>query len=66
MKRFAIFLTIGLLSAGGYTALCATTDASHMLPNTVINDVDISGMTLAKATKTLKADADIRLSLIHI
>lgn len=60
MKRFAIFLTIGLLSAGGYTALCATTDASHMLPNTVINDVDISGMTLAKATKTLKADADIR------
>lgn len=60
MKHFAIILITGLLSAGGYTALCATTDANHMLPNTTINDVDISGMTLPEAAAALKADADIR------
>lgn len=59
MKRFAIFLT-GLLLAGGYTALCATTDAEHILPNSTVNDIDLSGMTLAKATAVLKEDAQIR------
>lgn len=60
MKYFSKILIIGLLAAGGYTALCATIDPNHMLPNTAVNDVDISGMTLAKATDVLKADADIR------
>lgn len=60
MKRFAILLTAGLLSASGYTALCATTDAEHILPNSTVNDIDLSGMTLARATAVLKDDADIR------
>lgn len=60
MKRFAIIIITGLLSAGGYTALCATADTHHMLPDTTVNDIDISGMTLEEATAILKEDADIR------
>lgn len=60
MKRFAIIVIIGLLSAGSYTALCATTDTKHILPNTTVNDVDISGMTQSEATAVLKTDADLR------
>lgn len=60
MKRFAVFLTILLLCAGGYTILCATTDTSRILPNTAINDVDVGGMSLEEALAVLKNDADVR------
>lgn len=60
MKRFMIIFTTVLLFAGGYIAFCATTDTEHILPDTTINDVDISGMTLEEATDTLKADAKVR------
>ncbi len=60
MKHFAAILITGLLAAGGYTALCATADMKHILPNTAVNDIDIGGMTLEEAIAVLKEDAQIR------
>lgn len=60
MKRLTISFMILLLFAGGYTALCATADTSHMLANTTVNDIDISGMTLEESYAILKTDADAR------
>lgn len=60
MKHLARFAIIGILIAGGYTALCATTDNNHIFPNTTVNDIDISGMTLEEAAAVLKTDAEAR------
>ncbi len=60
MKHFVRLAIIGFLIIGAYTALCATADPNHIFPNTMVNDIDISGMTLEEATVALKADADAR------
>lgn len=60
MKRFLLFLMIILLAAGGYTAFCAAADTGRILPDTMVNDIDISGMTQEEAAEVLKADAKAR------
>ena len=60
MKHFTRSAIIGFLLFIGYTALCATADNKHILPNTTVNDIDVSGMTIEEAAVTLKADAEAR------
>ncbi len=60
MKHFTRSAIIGFLLFIVYTALCATADNEHILPNTTVNDIDVSGMTLEEAAVTLKADAEAR------
>lgn len=45
-----------ILSAGGYVALCAHVNTEHILPETYVNDVDISNMTFDEAADILKND----------
>lgn len=55
-----IIAGIFLLSAGGYTALCASFDTGHILPGTYVNDIEISGMTSRQAADILKDEAAAR------
>ena len=60
MKRFALSLMIILFAAGGYTAFCAAADTGRILPGTMVNDINISGMTQEEAAGVLKDDAAAR------
>ena len=43
-----------------YLVLCFLTDIEHMMPRTMINGVDLSGMTQSEAVNALNADAKRR------
>ncbi len=59
MKRTIRIVLIGILLflAGGYVSLCAMADEGRVFPNTFVNDVDVSGMTLDEAEEALQQDA---------
>lgn len=63
MKRFTLFLMILLLSAAGYTVFCAAADSKRILPDTMVNDIDVSGMTQKEAAEVLKSDSEARRSV---
>lgn len=52
-------IVMGLLFAA-YIILCFLTDTEHMLPRTIVNGIDLSGMTLQEASDTLNNDAEKR------
>ena len=62
MKHPLRFIAAGilLLAATGYAALCASVDTGRILNKTMVNDIEVSGMTLEDASAALKSDADFR------
>lgn len=60
MKRLTIPAIVMSLLAGSYILLCLAVDTDRTLPNTSVNDTDISRMTLKEAADTLAADAKAR------
>ncbi|MEZ3486911.1 MAG: VanW family protein [Lachnospiraceae bacterium] len=60
MKRFLLPSVILFLLAGSYALLCCAVDTNRILPNTTVNNTDISGMTLKEASDILKTDAEER------
>ena len=57
MKRIRIPVIAAVFFAAGYIACCMQVDQIHMLPNTVVNGMDISGMDKKEAVELLKRDA---------
>ncbi len=62
MKRIARFVMTGILvlTAGAYILLCQKVDTAHILSETTVNDVDVSGMTPEEALSAVEQDAAAR------
>ena len=57
MKRLLLPAILLILLAGIYISYCSAIDADRTLPNTTVNDTDISDMTFKEASDALEADA---------
>lgn len=53
-------LVLVLLLAGGYSAACALVDTDTILPKTMVNGVDLSGMSQEEAANALSEDFHAR------
>lgn len=62
MKRRVILIVAAVVLAAGYSACCAAVDEEHILPHTLVNGIDISGMEVQEAASLLERDTDSRQS----
>lgn len=60
MKRIAIPVAALCILMAGYFACCAAVEEGHLLPNTTVNGIDISGMEEKEALEQLESDRDAR------
>ena len=62
MKRRVIPIVAAVVLAAGYSVCCAAVDEEHILPHTLVNGIDISGMEVQEAVSLLERDTDSRQS----
>ena len=60
MKRMRILMIAAIILIACYVACCMAVDDVHILPNTVVNGMDISGMDSKEAIALLENDAESR------
>lgn len=60
MKRMRILMVAAIILIACYVACCMAVDDVHILPNTIVNGMDISGMDSKEAIALLENDAESR------